>query len=510
MSKKEFSIYIFILFMFIDVLAQPISYNMTMESNTTGFPGTNLNDIWGYTRNGQEFAIVGSSTAINFFNVTDCSNPSLEAQIVDGNTVVWRDFKTFGDYAYGVCDGSACDRGLEIFSLIDYTWSRTTAFFSRAHNIFIENGRLYVAGSNTINNGIIIVDISTDPQNPALLANMSLPDGYIHDIFVRNDTAYVSHGYNGYTIYDFTDLSDTSNPGLFIIGSILETNGYNHSSWVHPRDHYAFVAEEVPLGKPMYVYDLADPANPKIEHTFKNPLELIATNNVPHNPFVVDDILYISHYHDGVQVYDVTDPLDPIRIGFYDTYLQNNGSGYSGYNGAWGVYPFLPSGCILVSDIQNGFFTFTLDSHPLMTYINEGDLLLEEAGAGVIISRRDDEKIRLSIDNSGQLVNQQVTGNYDSDVELDKSQITFNSGSSLILTTPDGSARYKVSVIGKSIVTSIVTVLPDKLIRIVTGNLVLSRKGSGLIFKNPAGVCLKLRWNKNNTPEYFTYTCPVE
>ena len=37
----------------------------------------------------------------------------------------------------------------------------------------------------------------------------------------------------------------------------------------------------------------------------------------------------------------------------YDTYTQGSGNGF---NGCWGVYPFLPSGTIVASDIDNGLF----------------------------------------------------------------------------------------------------------------------------------------------------------
>jgi hypothetical protein len=38
-------------------------------------------------------------------------------------------------------------------------------------------------------------------------------------------------------------------------------------------------------------------------------------------------------------------------VAFFDTYPPAN---LANYNGAWGVYPFLPSGTILISDIEGG------------------------------------------------------------------------------------------------------------------------------------------------------------
>jgi hypothetical protein len=41
------------------------------------------------------------------------------------------------------------------------------------------------------------------------------------------------------------------------------------------------------------------------------------------------------------------------EIGFFDTYPNNNSTAF---NGVWNVYPYFPSGNIIISDIDNGFF----------------------------------------------------------------------------------------------------------------------------------------------------------
>ncbi len=59
-------------------------------------PGFVYNDIWGYTDDdNKEYAIIGSSQAINIYDVTDCANPILKMAHVDGSTVTWRDFKVY-------------------------------------------------------------------------------------------------------------------------------------------------------------------------------------------------------------------------------------------------------------------------------------------------------------------------------------------------------------------------------------------------------------------------------
>ena len=61
----------------------------------------------------------------------------------------------------------------------------------------------------------------------------------------------------------------------------------------------------------------------------------------------------MSNYERGLTVLDITDPATPAEVGFFDTYTPSNNASF---NGAWGVYPFLPSGNILVSDINSGLY----------------------------------------------------------------------------------------------------------------------------------------------------------
>ena len=64
---------------------------------------------------------------------------------------------------------------------------------------------------------------------------------------------------------------------------------------------------------------------------------------------------YVSHYRRGVVVYDAADPNQLVEVAHFDNYVTPS-SNVAGTDGTWGVYPFLPSGNLLVSDIENGLF----------------------------------------------------------------------------------------------------------------------------------------------------------
>jgi len=68
--------------------------------------------------------------------------------------------------------------------------------------------------------------------------------------------------------------------------------------------------------------------------------------------------VYLADGPDGLQVVDVSDPVNPERVAFYDSY---EGSGEA-YEGSWGAYPFLPSGYVYMTDITNGLHIFEVET----------------------------------------------------------------------------------------------------------------------------------------------------
>ncbi len=319
-----------------------------------------FNDCWGYAADDREYAIVGGAADIFFFDITDPVNFALVAKIPGGTVTNWRDIKTYRNRAYAVSDAST--EGLIIFDLSDLPNNVTVTyqsneFFDRAHNIQIEEatGRLYVCGQPSSLKDLLVYDIATDPDNPVEIGNPNLTGGYVHDLFVRDNIAYCGHANNGMYIYD---LTDPANP---IELASIASDGYNHSNWVSDDGNTLVMAEET-LGVPLSIIDITNFMNSDIEliNSFQFPLLApMHTNNVAHNPFIIGDLVYVSHYEDGVQVFDISDPMAPQQVAYYDTWGDN--TEYNTTQGCWGVYPFLPSGRIIASDSSNGLFVLEMD-----------------------------------------------------------------------------------------------------------------------------------------------------
>ena len=71
------------------------------------------------------------------------------------------------------------------------------------------------------------------------------------------------------------------------------------------------------------------------------------------------DRVFEANYQSGLRVLEFGDVAarEISEVAFFDTYPAGDGTGF---NGAWSVYPYLPSGTIIVSDIINGLFVLTM------------------------------------------------------------------------------------------------------------------------------------------------------
>jgi choice-of-anchor B domain-containing protein len=326
------------------------------------------NDCWGYVDpSGNEYALIGSLTHFYVVSLPTSGAPytvgSVPGKPIGTSSSIWRDMKTYGSYMYGVADQGGTNEGLTVIDLSNLPASislvsQTNTDFGRAHNIYIDvpNARLYVAGSsggvNSANNGVIIYSLA-NPAAPTRIASVPLVGGYVHDVFVKDNILYGSSGGNGLYIYN---VAGTSFPGtLQAIGFIdgYADDGYNHSGWLS-SDGSRFAMADETHGKRLKYVDVSDLSEPEVTASNLFGDCLISGNSgcIPHNPFINGNLCFVAYYHDGLQVFNMTDPSNITRVAYYDSYPNN--TNYSDYFGAWGTYPFLPSGRIIISDITYG------------------------------------------------------------------------------------------------------------------------------------------------------------
>jgi choice-of-anchor B domain-containing protein len=320
--------------------------NVTFLSNLNPHPSAGYNDIWGYVDgSGNEYALLGVQTGTSIINVTVPTNP-VQVAFIPGPNSTWRDIKVHSTYAYIITEGTGTGRGLQIVDLSQLPTTATLVntietWFTRAHNIFIDNGFAYVIGTNN-GGGMHILDLS-NPVNPTRTFYYTGSD-YIHDVYVWNDTVVAAAADS----YDLISVSNKFSPQLLSVSLILP-GIYAHSGWMTEDKRYFVGTEEFNV-RDITVWDIQDRSSWNlVVSSWQNP----GSTSYVHNLFILGDYAHISYYTSGYVVLDISDPTDPQLAGHYDTYPQNNGGTY---NGAWGCYPYLPSGNTLISDIQTGLY----------------------------------------------------------------------------------------------------------------------------------------------------------
>ncbi|MFT7587973.1 MAG: choice-of-anchor B domain-containing protein [Limisphaerales bacterium] len=306
----------------------------------------NLSDVWHYAASDStEYALVGVFNGLSIVSLADPTNP-IEVQFIERPESIWRDIKTWGTHAYVTNESAG---GLLIVDLsglpgvID-TISYRARGLSSAHNIFIdENGVAYVVGANIDNSGATMLDLTVDPEAPVFVG--AYDTRYVHDVYVRNDTMYTAEIANGE--FAIVDVTDKSNPT--IIATQGTPMGFSHNTWLSPDGNTLAVTEEYPESFTV-TFDISDPTDIDQLGLFRSNWQ---SRVIPHNTFYVQDWLVTSSYTDGITVVDAKRPQNLIETGRFDTSpFPSQGS----FNGCWGVDPYLPSGLILASDIEEGLF----------------------------------------------------------------------------------------------------------------------------------------------------------
>lgn len=316
---------------------------------------TQLNDIWGYVdETGVEYALVGARHGVSVVSLVNPANPQ-EVHWHQGDFSVWRDLKTFGNYAYVTTEAQS---GLLIMDLNPLPGAAITnetyyqgpagGTWKSAHNLYIdEEGYAYIFGANRGNGGVIILDIHTDPMNPIEVGVFD--NWYVHDGYARGNLLYLAHIYEG-TI-SVVDISDRANPVL--LGTANTPSNFAHNIWPSDDSQFVFTTDEV-SGAFLAAFDVSDPTNiVEVGRIQSSP----GAGVVPHNVHVYQNWLVTSYYTDGVTVHDITRPHNMVEVGNFDTtplqtiYTQ----------GCWGAYPFLPSQLVLGTDIDEGLFILQPD-----------------------------------------------------------------------------------------------------------------------------------------------------
>lgn len=355
-------------------------------------------DIWGHVdlNTGNEYAIMGLYDGIIVVDVTDPVNP-VEVGTINGVNSSWRDVKVYQyydtdinlwqAYAYATTEGSN-NGSTDYVTIIDLnnlpntvTIVEKNKVVATAHNVYISNvdytlnialpnqtPSLQLVGANS-RSGAFQSYLLDNPKTLVTSALKYYGSGYTHDgasLAIDDERAINNCGLTSGTctvfidfnekemkLWNITDPNSSSQLGSAEYNDVDKSNQYVHSGWGTEDKNYVLLHDEFDeyrggLNTTVRIFSIEDLNNPVQVGQWTGP-----TKAIDHNGFVRGNRYYMSNYERGLTILDITDPTTPETVGFFDTFTPSNNPSF---NGAWGVYPFLPSGNILVSDINSGLY----------------------------------------------------------------------------------------------------------------------------------------------------------
>ena len=130
-----------------------------------------------------------------------------------------------------------------------------------------------------------------------------------------------------------------------------------HDAAVTFDENYLIIGDESP-GAIISIYDISNYNNiNKVSEYFTDGYSGNGyLYRSAHNVYIQESsgLLITSFYIDGTRFVDISDPYNPIEVGYYDTSDGDLATQGDPYYGNWGTYVDLPSGNIVSSDIENG------------------------------------------------------------------------------------------------------------------------------------------------------------
>ncbi len=310
--------------------------------------------------------------------------------------------------------------------------------FDKVHTLFLERDFLYEAAHVSGTNQVKVIDIS-NPFAPTFVRDIVCTNAYkIHQITAVKKGAstilYTSDfGGGPSSAPGQTDIWDVTHVGTqpaTWLGKIISGSS-SHSSWPTPDGNTLIVCRET-MGGDVRLYDISNPANPVLQCAI-TPSSMGLPAAIPHNPVVVSNLLFLSWYQNGVQIFDITDRTKPVRIGSYDTYPS---SSTSSFVGNWGVFPDFGLSKLLLSDIQSGLYI--LDASAVLTATNNYPPLIVNLPSSITATQGMTATISATVTGSSLAYQWKFNG----------TNISGATGSSLVLSNVqlEAAGNYSVQV----------------------------------------------------------------
>jgi len=356
-------------------MAQDPPVNASLVGQWDGFDGVYA-DVWG----DGDYAVVAHffDAGVHVIDISDPANPvpaggDGEYRIPSPSEFASAQDVKIGDDLLFIALEADGNRSVDIVDFRDPSNPTHVVFIdvagqSQPHNLFYDNGYLYIVNSSTPL--VSIVDLTSfDPDNPpAFTITQTLWDidtpaePFVHDVTVKDGRLYVCAWDAGLLIYDVSDVANTE-PTL--IGSAPGDS--LHSCWPTDDGRFVVTGEERAAGG-IAVWEITEAPGGMLTLDLRDTLELTSTGDAfsVHNQIVIGHRLYNSWYQAGLQVFDINPTTGQL---IFAASFDTSAAIPNDFNGNWGVYPFLGTDRILLSDIDNGLFVVDVAQDLLLSLL---------------------------------------------------------------------------------------------------------------------------------------------
>jgi hypothetical protein len=226
------------------------------------------------------------------------------------------------------------------------------------HTLVVDGGKAYLA--NLSIGGLDIFDLSTLPEATRLgtfvFPNLDSEGGFVHDLHVEGDRAYLNYWNRGMAVVDVSDPAAPRTVGVFRDYGELTS----HSVWVTTiGERRIAVHGDEQYGAHVHIVDVTEDS--------VDFLDVLAEYETRpevsvHNIMAQGSLAYVTYYQDGLRVLDLSDPARPVKIAHFHSWLGTGSQdGLEFFEGAIGIDLDTASGTIYVADTNRGLFILALD-----------------------------------------------------------------------------------------------------------------------------------------------------
>lgn len=344
--------------------------HITLRSNPSNSSYDSYADVVG--SGNYAYLATAGGTGVYIFDVSNPDAPSLAAHYV--GTKKMEGIQVANGVGYF---GSDSGGGIHIVNLSDPTHpaliTRITSAnggYDNVHDLTYDGaGHLFVP--DYCNSKAVQVWNVSNTSAPYLQTTLTGTDTLcVHDVTVANNRLYMA-GWGG--TMDIWDISNIDTQAPTRLGS-FDAGIHSQDVSISNDGNYLFCPREAhpptQIGPgDVRVFDVSNPSNVTMVADLTEASLGISASS-PSTSKVMGNLLFVAWYQNGLAVFDITDPRQPLLVGNYDTWpgpVKNNG------DGNWGVWPYLGLDRVLVSDRTTGLYVLNasaVSSQPAVFALN--------------------------------------------------------------------------------------------------------------------------------------------